>query len=150
MCIFSNILLFWNGKPSKWRLLNNWYGCRRHQVVHNFLIESWNSQVLTRSRGKYDVDVRHGADYRFFISCFSVVYRRITVDYHSIIPLFQAVKLSFNVWIGYFRIFPEDRSFAICRSDWLTFLTENAESWVRTLRRQICDVKIWQFPALTS
>ena len=55
------------------------------------------------------------------ISCFSVVYRRITVDYHSIISLFQAVKLPFIVRIGYFRIFPETQSFAIHRSDWLFY-----------------------------
>ena len=54
------------------------------------------------------------------LSCFSVVYLRITVDYHSIISLFQAVKLSFIVRIDCFRVFPKDPSFAIRRSDWLT------------------------------
>ena len=44
------------------------------------------------------------------------------MNYHSIISLFQAVKLSFIVRIGYFRIYPEDRSLVFSGSDWLIIL----------------------------
>ena len=49
------------------------------------------------------------------------------------------------------RLFPDISGRSIGRFSSIRFanyLTENAESWVWKLRCQICDVKIWQFPAL--
>ena len=49
------------------------------------------------------------------ISCFSVVYRRITVDYHSIISPFQAVKLPFRCDGTFFPLM-RLKHFSVCHS----------------------------------
>ena len=82
------------------------------------LVDTYYLKSVLYSSSIYSGDMNFRKS--LFISCFSVVYRRITMDYHSIISLLQAVKLSFIERIGYFRIFPETQSFAIRRSDWLT------------------------------